>query len=196
MGSIISLSKREQLPFCHALKRLHHALQDTLKFEAMVRGGVTEVIIIADEGHNRKFQRHFPSVRRGVGGRKLKKPRPSLLAQWVAKKFNELGVQNRGFASFATPPGEREDEVRSAFTLLRDTLADKRKRSALAEIGACAVHLWNPDEHGYPDGHVALLVSNFIPDRVHGSPCMPNSDYSIVPDGARSDAVNGIWFHS
>ncbi|MBI1998736.1 MAG: hypothetical protein HYS73_00155 [Parcubacteria group bacterium] len=195
MGSIISLSEREQLPFRHGLKRLHRALQDPLKFEAFVNGGVTKIIVIADEVRNPKFQCHFPPVYTGVGGRKLKKPRPNLLAQWVAAEFREHGVflgKQCGFASIATSPGEREDEVRAAFALLRDTLANKRKRFALAEIGACAIYLWCPDEHEiYPDGHVALLISNFIPG------CIPNADYSIVPDDARpEEAVDGIWFHS
>ncbi|MBI3075094.1 MAG: hypothetical protein HYY92_02715, partial [Parcubacteria group bacterium] len=176
------------------------ALQDPLKYEAFVNGGVTEVIVIADEVRNRKFQRHFPPVRTGVGGKELKKPRPGFLAQWVAEELKEHGVtpkKYRGFASIATPPGEKEDEVRAAFALLRDTLADKRKRRALAEIGACAIHLWCPEEQERdPDGFTALLIQNFIPDRVHDSPCLPNMDYSIVPDGVCSEAVDGIWFHS
>lgn len=197
MGSIISLSATKQHPFRHALKRLRRTLSDPLKFEACVQGGVTRIILIADETRSRQFRKYFAPtcVTTGVGGGKLKKPKaiPHPLVAWVAEKQKEHGIttkKNRGFMSIATSPGEREDEVRRAFTLLRDTLADKKKRRALAEIGPCAFFLWDPDDRPESDGYPSILIYNHIPG------CMPNADYSIIPDGARRDMVNGICYHN
>lgn len=199
MGSIIELSLTEQHPFRHALKRLRRDLSDPLKFEACVQGGVTRIILIADETRSRQFRKYFAPtcITKGVGGRKLKKPKviSHPLVAWVAEEMKRYGItpkkhRERGFMSIATSPGEREDEVRRAFTLLRDTLADKKKCRALAEIGSCKFLLWDPEDTPEPDGCPSILVSNYVPG------CMPNSDYSIMPDGARPDARNGIWFHS
>lgn len=200
MGSILKLSLTEQHPFRHALKRLHRDLSDPLKFEACVQGGVTRIVLIADETRSRQFRKYFAPtcITTGVGGRKLKKPKviPHPLVTWVAEKQKEYGVmtevhRERGFMSVATPPGEREDEVRRAFTLLRDTLADKKKRRALAEIGPCALSLWDPEDiPPEPDEYPSILIYNHIPG------CMPNADYSIIPDGARRDMMNGICYHS
>lgn len=183
------LSEKEQHPFRHALKRLQRALLDPLKFEAFVQGGVATIFLVADEVKNPQFKGHFPSAPNG----RLRHP----LVRWVSEEMKQHGItpkKYRGFMSIATPPGEREDKSRHAFTLLRDTLADKRKRHALAEIGPVALYLWYSDqvdmdtpEH---DVHPSILISNYIPG------IEPNMDYSIVPDGTHDDAVDGIWFHS
>lgn len=150
-----------------------------------MNGGVTNIILIADEVKNPQFKILFPSAPNG----RLRHP----LVRWVAEEMKRHGItpkKYRGFASIATPPGEREEEVRRALTLLRDTLADKRKRHALAEIGPVELCLWNPEDRPEPDGHPGILISNNIPG------IYPNSDFSIVPDGTHNDAVDGIWYHS
>ena len=192
-----TLTKVEIHPFNHGLKRLRRVLNNPTRFEAFVKAGVTDIIIIADEIHSRQFRNYFAQTieLKGKNGRKLKKPKvlSHPFVQWVTNRMHVNGItpeKYRGFMSIATPPGDRKPEVRAKFALLRDTLANKEKRRALAAIGPCALSIWDPGDSPEPNGHPAILISNFIPG------CMPNSDYSIVPVGVRSDAPNGIWEHS
>ena len=208
MGSMVTLTEAEKHLFYHGLKRLHRALANPKEFEEFVRGGVTKIFVISDEMYTRQFRtlcrKSFPPTVRTVkvqcgGGRKMNRQKvfPHDFMKWISDEM-ESAKKNRGFMSFATPPGEREGEVRRVFELLRDTLANRAKRKALAEIGPCVLYLWNPTETALePNDFPSVLVSNFIPK------CFPNADYSIVPDDAPvpgkeeyGGPVNGIWFHS
>ncbi len=189
-----TLTKFQMHPFNHALRRLCRYLNNQLRFEALALMGVTEIIVIADELRSRQFRRHFPPVRAGVGGKKLKNPRPNPLAEWVAGFLSSRGVKKyAGFRSIKSkdPLDERQTEVlRARLTLLKETLNKRESRHALAAIGSCALSVYDPEDHPEPNGHPAILISNFIPG------CIPNSDFSIVPEGSRPDAPNGIWEHS
>ena len=191
-----TLTESETHPMSHGLCRLRRRLNNPAKFEAFVKAGVTEFVVIADEIHSRQFREHF-HTHKGVGGKVLKEPRPKPITKWVADLMKIRGVERyEGFLSIKERLDELDTEaLRERLALLRDTLNNRKSRRALASIGPCALSvclhngaraILGPESYSIPE----ILVANFIPG------CVPNTDYSIVPEGSRPDAPNGIWEHS
>ncbi|MBI2039420.1 MAG: hypothetical protein HYT22_04085 [Candidatus Niyogibacteria bacterium] len=159
MGNQIVLEEWKQIPFRLGLKKLRRHLSDAVKFEELVQRGLRTVSVVADHWQKPRFARLFDS--------------PSFHG-WVAENQN----RSEFFAEF-TPPDEREPEVRRALKLLRQTVCNKARLARLAEIGPCALHLWDPSDPK-PELFLSILVTNYLPDRA------PNADhYSIGPKGLR-----------
>src|SRR3989338_3730880 len=214
MSSIGQLSNHEQHPYHHALKRLRRALNKPPSFEEFVKGGVTEIILIANEVHSRQFRHRFATLTVSVGakGQPLKKPRVKAhpLVRWVADELQKHDIApnaNYGFKSIATAPGEREDEVRRAFTLLREALNDRVRRHALAAIGTHLLSIWNPAEralpadeppvilishHGNSAREVGVMACSLVPP---GTPYFADDNSVRRPNGVSLGVAHGICIH-